>query len=65
MDFVCLKMLGDSKTIHFVAVLQCRIMFLSDTEDDLGGSGPLLSINYAYFGQINVVKVLVYSEDLF
>ena len=49
MDFVCLKMLGDSKTIHFVAVLQCRIMFLSDIEDDLGGSGPLLSINDAHF----------------
>ena len=65
MDFVCLKMLGDSKTIHFVAVLQCRIMFLSDTEDDLGGSGPCLSINYAYFKQINVMKVLAYSEDLF
>ena len=62
---MCLNMLGDSKSIHFLAVLQCRIVFLSDTENDLGGSGPLLIINYAYFRQINVMKVLAYSEDLF
>ena len=62
---MCLSMLDDSKTLHFLAVLQCRIIFLSDTENDLGGSGPLSSINYAYFRQINVVKVLAYSEDLF
>ena len=62
---MCLNMLGDSKSIHFLAVLQCRIIFLSDTENDLGGSGPLLSINDASFCQINVVKVLAYTEDSF
>ena len=62
---MCLSMLDDSKTLHFLAVLQCRIIFLPDTEIDLGGSGPRLSINYAYFRQINVMKVLAYSDDLF
>ena len=62
---MCLNMLGDPESIHFLAVLQCRIVFLSETENDLGGSGPRLSINYAYFRQIHVMKVLAYSEDLF